>query len=172
MRLASSIALSFAVTFVWSMFSLADEPVIKVDPLGKPRALSKGQAIRYGVWFDAEGWHLRTDTGGKVHEFTGVIDVVGGKVTSIFDFDGLEAGGKKGKSDFGMLNQAKNQISYKFRTGKGRDGFDFRVDDAATEIRFTLLIDGLASPERVLIGAKGQPAPAKIFSLPASPQQP
>lgn len=170
MRNGSVFAFSIVLVVGFCALSFADEPVIQVDPLGKPRALSKGQAIRYGLWFDAEGWHLRTDTGGKVHEFSGVIDTVGGKVKSIFDFDGLEPAGKKKTNDLGTLNNAKNQIRFKLRTGKGRDGFDFQVDDATTEIRFTLLIDGLPSPERVLIGLNGQPAPAKVFTLPAVPE--
>lgn len=160
------ISLGFTIPTLTS----ADDPVIKVNPHGKPNALSKGDARRYGVWYDAEGWHLRTDTAGKKHEFTGLIDVIGGKVTAITNFDNLETGKKEQRSDSGMINETKDQISFKFHTGKKRDGFDFQVDGSAKEIRFTLLIDGQAYPDRILIGSASQPAPAKIFTLPANPR--
>ena len=160
------------VSFVHTspILSAEDEPTIEVNAFGEPPALSKGNAIRYFLWYDAAGWHLQTDTAGKAHEFTGLIDVVGGKVTSISDFENLEAGKKKKKSDVGMVNQAKNQITFKFTTSKKRDGFDFQVDDSAKQIRLKLLIDGKASPDRVVIGAAGQPAPTEVLLLPAHPK--
>lgn len=147
-----------------------DEPVITVNPVGEPKALGKGNAVRYFLWYDAEGWHLRTDSGGKAHVFNGSISVVGGKVTAISDFENLEAGKKKKKADLGVINKAKNQITFKFTTSKKRDGFNFQVDDSAKEIRFKLLIDGKAAPQRVLIGPASQPAPAEVLSLPAHPE--
>jgi len=146
------------------------EPVITVNPVGEPEGLTKGNAVRYFLWYDAEGWHLRTDSGGKAHVFNGSVSVIGGKVTTISDFENLEAGKKKKKADVGVVNKAKDQITFKFTTSKKRDGFDFQVDDSAKEIRFTLLIDGAAAPQRVLIGPASQPAPTEMLLFPAHPQ--
>lgn len=148
----------------------AEEPVIKVNPVGEPNGLRKGNAVRYFLWYDAQGWHLRTDSGGAAHVFNGSIDIVGGKITSISDFENLEAGKKKKNEDRGYYNKEKNQITFKFTTSKKRDGFDFQVDDSAKEIRFKLLIDGKAVPERVLIGPASQPAPTEVLLLPAHPE--
>lgn len=147
-----------------------DKPVISVNPVGEPIGLAKGNAVRYFLWYDAEGWHLRTDSDGKAHVFNGSVSVIGGKVTAITDFENLEAGKKKRKADLGVVNKSKDRITFKFTTSKKRDGFDFQVDDAAKEIRFTLLIDGKAAPQRVLIGPASQPAPAEVVSFPAQPE--
>jgi hypothetical protein len=147
-----------------------DEPVIAVNPVGEPKGLTKGNAIRYFLWYDAKGWHLQTDTGGKRHVFNGTITVVGGKVTAIYGFENLEAGKKKKNTDLGVINKARNQITFKFATSKKRDGFSFQVDEAAKEIRFQLLIDGRLAPDRVLIGAASQPAPGEVLVLPAHPK--
>jgi hypothetical protein len=149
-----------------------EPPVIEVSPIGVPKNLgSKGSSTRYFLWYDAGGWHLRSDSNDKAHVFTGLIDVVGGKVTSISNFDTLEAGGKKKKADLGILSPDKKQISFKFTTSTARDGFDFRVNEAATAIRFKLMIEGDVKPGHVLIGAASQPAPQKTFALPAHPKE-
>lgn len=147
-----------------------EPPVITVNPVGEPIGLTRGNAVRYFLWYDAEGWHLRTDSGGKRHAFQGTVDVVGGKVAAITGFEDLEAGPNKRKADVGYLNRAQNQISFKFSTSKRRDGFDFQTDGDATELRFKLLIDGKSLPQRILIGPASQPAPSDVLRLPARPQ--
>ena len=147
-----------------------DESVIDVNPSGRPKSIAKGQAVRYFLWHDSDGWHLQSDSGGRKHAFSGTVEVIGGKVTKISDFDNLEPERKKKNRDLGFLNEAKNEIKFKFATSKARDGFDFQVDESATQIRFRLLIDGKALPQRVLIGAESQPAPDEEFTLPAHPE--
>ena len=133
-------------------------------------SLTKGNSIRYFVWHDAAGWHLRTDSNDKAHDFTGVIDVVGGKFAAVTGFENLESGKKKGKSDLGIVNKAKTQITFKFATKNKRDGFDFQVDEDAKQIRFKLMIDGKPTPQRVLLGASSSPAPSDVFLLKAKPE--
>ena len=147
-----------------------DGAVIVVNPVGEPRGLTQGNAVRYFLWCDAEGWHVRTDSGGKPHVFNGSLSVQGGKITAISDFENLEAGKRKKKADLGIVNNAKNQITFKFTTSKKRDGFDFQVDESAKEIRFHFLIDGKTAPHRVLIGPASQPAPTDVLILPAHPE--
>ena len=157
---------------VWPMAAAVAEDeaaVIKVNPVGEPKELGAGEGIRYFLWYDAAGWHLRTDSGGRKHDFTGLIKVAGGKVTRIANFGNLETGKKKKKMDLGILSKDKTEITFKFTTSKRHDGFDFQVDDAASAIKFQLMIDGGAKPGRVLIGASGQPAPEEVFALPARP---
>jgi hypothetical protein len=147
-----------------------DGAIIVVNPVGEPRGLTQGNAVRYFLWCDAEGWHVRTDSGGKPHVFNGSLSVKGGKITAISDFENLEAGTRKKKADLGIVNNARNQITFKFTTSKKRDGFDFQVDESAKEIRFHFLIDGKTAPQRVLIGPAGQPAPTDVLILPAHPE--
>src|SRR5688500_6170441 len=94
-----------------SSWAAAEEPLIKVDPLGVPDTAGRGDGVNYFLWYDAEGWHLRTDAGGKPHVYTGLILVEGGKLTSISDFENLEAGRTKKKkrrpADIGVVNKAK-----------------------------------------------------------------
>jgi hypothetical protein len=168
MRAVLLISSLLACLFLPCKPCIADEPLIKVNPVGQPAM--GGDSARYFLWYDAEGWHLRTDTGGKRRAFTGMIDVAGGKVTSIFGFENLEAKKKKKKADVGIVNKAKDKITFKFATKSRRDGFDFQVNEAAQSLRFKLMIDGSEQPARVIIGAAGQPAPTAGFSLPAHPQ--
>ncbi len=147
-----------------------DAPLVAVDPVGKPITLLKGNAIRYFLWNDAHGWHLRSDSNGKRHVFSGSIDIVGGKLTKISNFENLEAGAKPRFADRGKFNKAKTQITFKFTTSIKRDGFDFQVDESAKQVRFKLKIDGKLRPRRVLIGAAGQPAPTDVLLLPAHPK--
>ena len=147
-----------------------DSAIIAVNPVGEPRGLTQGNAVRYFLWCDAEGWHVRTDSGGKPHVFNGSLSVKGGKITAISDFENLEAGKRKKKADLGIVNNARNQITFKFTTSKKRDGFDFQVDESAKEIRFNFLIDGKTAPHRVLIGPASQPAPSDVLILPAHPE--
>jgi hypothetical protein len=156
---------------LFPMLAPADEgSPIAVNPVGRPDALTKGNAIRYFLWHDADGWHLRTDSNGKPHKFKGTITVVGGKVTEISDFEDLEAGRPRRKRDLGHLNEAENQVTFSFTTSVARDGFDFTVDGGAREIRFDLTIDGKPAPRRILIGAESQPAPTEDLVLPAHPE--
>src|SRR5688572_11836797 len=106
------------LAFLMGSLAIAADPAIKVDPTGEPDELRKGNAIRYFLWYDGTEWHLRTDTAGKKHTFTGTIEVVGGKVTSITDFENLESGKKKKKSDVGKLNQNQTQVAFEFVTSK------------------------------------------------------
>lgn len=155
--------------------AFTQQTIIEVDATGVPDALSKGDGVHYFLWYDAEGWHLRTDSGGKAHVYTGLITVDGGKFSSVSDFENLEARPSKKKKknrdpDLGKVNSAKDEITFRFTTSKKHDGFDFQVDENAKSIRFKLMIDGKAVPERVILGAASSPAPSEVFSLPARPE--
>src|SRR5262245_26372783 len=43
------------------------------DPRGKPDGVEPGQTARWYVWHDDDGWHVRTTTKAKQHQFMGMI---------------------------------------------------------------------------------------------------
>src|SRR5688572_16672325 len=104
MRIALLLAVVLVTWVTPPIFSADDSPAIEVNPVGEPKGLSRGDAVRYFLWHDAEGWHLRTDSNGKPHRFQGRIDVVAGKVTTISDFENLEPGRNRRRADLGILN--------------------------------------------------------------------
>lgn len=171
MRMFLSLALALLTFACWAPGApSADEPVIEINPAGKPKGIAKAKAPHFYLWHDADGWHLQTHTPQQQHTFTGTINVVGGKVTKITDFENLESRRRRKAADLGHLNKAENQITFQFETKGGRDGFDFQVGKSAKEIRFQLQIDGESLTERIHIGADSQHAPSEEFSLPAHPE--
>lgn len=146
----------------------AEEPVFDVNPVGTPLALGRRPTKpAVHVWFEDGAWHVRTRTARKLRRFTGTIQVQGGKVTKIENFGGLETG-KKAK-DLGLLNAAKTQIRFQFKTADKEDGFSFRLSPEATGLALELLVDGVVHPEMIHIGPNSQPAPGAKFQLPAHP---
>jgi len=143
--------------------------VVDIKAYGRPRNTSK--FAHYEVWYDEEGWHVRSDTAGKSHLFAGGIEVVGGKVTKVTNFESLEAVNKKKKKrpDIGQVTDNNKKILFEMRTEEYGDGFTFQVTEGAKSIRFRLLIDGHTEPERIFIGGRSQPAPAATFELDAHP---
>lgn len=148
-----------------------DEQVIEVDPEGQPRGYDKRPSgPTCYIWREGEVWHLRTRTKNQSRKFRGEIQVQGGTVTKISNFDGLEASGRKKNrksADIGRLNTAKNQIDFEFRTSGGEDGFDFKVSASAKNLAFNVKIDDYEHSFPIQIGAKAQKPPAIPFTLPA-----
>jgi hypothetical protein len=148
--------------------SAADEDV---DPNGRPKGFRTGLSSRYAVWHDAGVWHLRTTSADKdSHNFSGTIQVVGGKMTSLKPVS-VEKGGKSKKNlDYGAWNSAGTLFTFSFTTGKnGHDGFDLQVSDKATELKFVFKVDGREVPEKIFLGAKNVHPTSATFSLPAHP---
>jgi hypothetical protein len=170
--ISACLALALAVLVFPSVQAADEEPVIKLKVVGEPGNVGKLRGIHYFLWYDAGGWHVRTDSNDKAHTFNGSIRINGGKVTDLGNLDKLEGvGTKKAKAqDFGILSKDKDQITFKFKTIKHQDGFDFQVDSNAKEITFEFLIDGDAATKQVLIGPGNHAAPAAKFTLPAHPE--
>jgi hypothetical protein len=159
-----------AVTVFWGAnHSAADETEFKpfeVQSYGKPKNYAKARGLHYYVWKDEEGWHLRAQSGAKVHSFSGAIEVVGGKFSKVANFEALETSGKQ--ADQGKVSERR--ITFNFKTKGNMDGFDFRVSPESQQLRFRLLIDGDARPEQIMIGANAQPAPTSTFALNPHPE--
>lgn len=137
---------------------------------GKPKDFEIGKVNAFWIWYDDGVWHFRTTGGGKgAHRFNGTIEVVGGKLIALR--------GKKGEYvsklvDAYVFNQTNTAIAFDFRTDEGVDGLNFAVDAGATGLKFTLAIDGQASPKHIRIGKQSDHPAAAVFTLPAHPADP
>ena len=152
----------------------ADEPKYKTEdlsPVGKPEGFKKGLSSRYAIWHDAEGWHVRTTAGDKgPHAFAGNIEIIGGKMAALSTIGVEGASAKKKEADTGIWNPQKTVFKFTLKTGAGHtDGFDLKLTDPATTLKFTLTIGGDEAPGKVFIGAKGAHPKAATFYLPAHP---
>lgn len=136
---------------------------------GKPKEFEPGKPARYWIWSDGQVWHFRTTTAKKKHHFTGQIDVTGGKFTDIIGLKGEKLGAN---TDYYRYNADKNAILIDFTTDGAVDGIDFRVDAAATEVQFTLALDGEKHPKHIAIGKAGDHPKDAVFKLPAHPPEP
>jgi hypothetical protein len=141
-----------------------------LSPVGKPAGYHAGASTRYAVWYEGGTWHLRTTTGTKgTHAFEGKVEIVGGKMVSLKPV-AVEAKGKQ--PDVGVWNPEHTVFTFDLRTSKGHtDGFDLKVSDGTTALKFTLLVAGEPAPGRVFVGAKGAHPKAAAFSLPARPEK-
>jgi hypothetical protein len=166
-------ALTLIAVAAFSNVGLAapDEAEFKpfeVKSYGKPTNYAKAKGLHFYLWNDEEGWHLRAQSGMKVHVFSGTIEVVGGKISKVGNFESLETSGKKG-ADQAKVSERK--INFNFKTKGNMDGFDFQVSPEALQLKFRLLIDGDSRPELILIGTNSQPAPWANFVLEAHPEK-
>jgi hypothetical protein len=164
-----------AVTCMLVVAAMASAQVVDIKAYGRPKNAGKMKGAHYAVWFDEEGWHVRTGAGEKFQEFEGTIEVADGKITRVMNFESLEVAGKKkkkkgkGGSDLGRVTD--NRITFRFRSAEYGDSFGFLLSDTATKVRFRLLINGEALPNRVFVGEGAQPAPGGTFELPAHPSR-
>lgn len=137
---------------------------------GKPKDFSAGKVNAYWIWYDDGIWHLRTTGGGKgAHRFNGQVEAIGGKLIGLKGKKG-EFGGKL--VDQFVFNQASTAITFDFKTDEGVDGLNFAVDAAATGLKFTLAIDGQASPKHIRVGQQGDHPAGAVFTVPAHPPDP
>lgn len=161
--------------------AFADTPPEKIDAKGKPKDFKPGLSPRYAVWYDDAGWHFHvtTNTAGAT-EFSGRIDVVGGKI-SIDLKDPPKAGGPKarppapkkgadGKKEPELKMESKGyNFSYKVNRGV-ENAMRFHPEPDVTALTFDLKINGKAAdPEAISIGAKGEHPKSATFTLTVTP---
>jgi hypothetical protein len=138
-----------------------------LDPGGHPKAVKKG-GPRYLVWHDAGGWHLRAHGGPVGHHFVGAIHVDDGTIKHAHSAH-LEKEGTL--QDHWRLDMPGRQhLAFNFKTQKEVDGVTFHVSKSAKNIYFDLRIDGLAHPERVLIGRDATHPTTNPFYVSAHPK--
>jgi hypothetical protein len=144
------------------------KPAKTLDPWGRPEGSIVDQLARYYVWYDREGWHLRT-TAKVGRSFQGVIRVKDAKIKSCVSI-GLKNDGKK-STDAWKVNEARTELKFAFKTGKLSDGFDLAIEGDEGQVEFELLIDNQKKPKAVFIGEGLQHPADSLFSLPAVPQK-
>jgi hypothetical protein len=137
-----------------------------LDVTGRPEGLEPGRPVRYYVWFEKEGWRVRTTTAGKPHQFHGVIRIEGGQLEGV-QIPKLDGVGPA--SDRIVWNHTGTEIRFDFKTKGHIDGVNFRVTGPGARVHFSLLIDGQAHPERVFVGPKGVHPSVNPFTLPGRP---
>jgi hypothetical protein len=137
-----------------------------LDPIGEPKGFHKGDTVRYAIWHNDRGWHLRTTTARKERQFKGHIRVEGGVFERIHSHD-LEKEGRL--ADWWRVGPKRHEVTFDFKTERGIDGIDFRVSKSAKRIRFDLHIDGRPEPGRVFVGNFNQHPVQNPFDLPAHP---
>jgi hypothetical protein len=144
----------------------SDAAVIDVNPMGEP----SGKLTGLRIWCDKEGWHVRYRA--QKHKCKGIIRLVGGKVTMIYDFNGMEVKEKPKHRDIGQLSPDKKSIAFKFYSAGREDGFTFKITASVKKLVFDVQEDGYYHLKRIHIGAKGIPPSQGVFELPAQPKAP
>lgn len=136
----------------------------EVDPKGMPSGYKPGLSARYVIWYDTDGWHIRVTTSAALTKFMGTVEPVDGKIISM-----KLVSGKKG-ADLPPLDTKSKSISLSNELGKGlQSGYDFKLEDSATAIKFDLKINDKESPELIFIGANGVHPKGSAILLPAKP---
>lgn len=151
---------------------------------GRP-AFTEGSDRGYFVWRDGDTWHVRWTTQGVQRRFTGNVAAEGGELKSLKRIDVEEesrvvAAGRPGhawRGPRGRLHvrpgrgpvvaervqdkiekDGDRRIYWISRTDADIDGFDFKIDQDVTHLRFTLEMDGESRAALVEIGrANGRP---------------
>lgn len=139
-----------------------------VDPWDRPAGSIVDQTARYYVWYDKQGWHLRATAKG-LRTFSGTIGINQGKIKSCVPV-GLKDGKQKGIPDIWKVNDARSQLSFRFRTAQKSDGFDLMVEGDG-RLKFDLRIDNQPKPAATFIGAGKQHPGQMPFTLPAAPKK-
>ncbi|MDR3564878.1 MAG: hypothetical protein P4N59_26065 [Negativicutes bacterium] len=101
---------------------------------GRPSEYRPGETRGYFIWFDRDGWNLRTASKSREHVYTGVIRTNG----EFVDVRGV----REEHGDRIRLNHERDRISFQFETDpRDTDGIDFRVRDG-DRVNFDLYVDG------------------------------
>jgi hypothetical protein len=163
---------------VWVLGILGDQPTAiaqiqgkgkkeqVLDPKGEPKGFKAGDTVRYAVWHNKGGWHVRTTTAKKLHHFTGKILVEGGTIVGLEAHD-LEFKGRF--ADWWRLQENRHELLIDFKTDRGIDGINFQVSNEAVRILFNLHVDGKHQKDLIHIGRAGLHPSVDPFIFPAHP---
>jgi len=137
---------------------------------GQPKAFAgaKTNINAYWIWYDDGVWHFRTTGDGKRSPPVPGQDRSGRRRTCV---PHRQEGRIQGKLGDRAIFTTK-AIAFDFKTDEGVDGLNFALNEAATELKFTLAFDGDAAPKHIRIGRDSDHAPGAVFTLPAHPADP
>jgi len=143
--------------------AIAEEPKVEViDAKGMPKDYKVGALTRYALWQDDDGWHFRyTTSSDSIIAFTGTIQPVGGRISSITP---------RGTPAKGVKQETKKTTAPKYtfnlKINRGYEGgIDFTVDENVKAIKFELKVNGKDVPAQVYIGEKGTHPKESPFHL-------
>jgi len=146
----------------------ANAAAVALDPFDRPEESIVDQNARFYLWYDKQGWHLRTTSKmGRI--FRGTIRVTDARIASCRSIGLKEK--QKNVKDAWQVNAARSELKFEFQTGKLSDGFDMVVEGEEGEIEFELLIDMAKNPKTVFIGRALQHPEENPFKLPATPKR-
>lgn len=134
-------------------------PADEIDPNGKPpQELVKVKSARYFVWYDSNGWHLRTASK-NYRTFDGAIKLIDGTFGKMRTV-GID------KHDKWEINADRTEMQFKLNTGGSFDGFDFDIRGKEVKLEFDLkTLGGQSRPGAIFIG-RDQKHPEKAqFTL-------
>jgi hypothetical protein len=167
----------------------AQAQVEKFD--GRPD-FSKGSELGYFIWHEGDTWKVRWTTTGAQRNFTGAVTAEGGELRSLkrIDLDTEReiirpgrtprvAIGPRGRvyarrgsppvvvtrEQDHVKKEGDHRIVFNARTRDDIDGFDFKVDERVTALRFNLEINGKANANRVEVGRENQHPPSVPFTV-------
>jgi hypothetical protein len=151
--------------------SAADKPEIEtVEPFGRPEGAINDRSARIYLWHDEGGWHLRT-TARTTHTFSGIVRVKDAKIMSCVPV-GLKHDRKQTDPDIWQVNDARDELQFKFHTGRLSDGLDLVVKGDDGQIEFDLQIDSKNNPKEIFIGQVRKHPSKSPFTYPANPPNP
>jgi hypothetical protein len=145
---------------------------------GQP-AFAEGVDLGYYIWRDGETWRVRWTTKGVMRRFVGSVVAEGGELKLLKRID-VESESKvlyPGRARHVVVGprgrahvrggrapvvvsrdqdkiemDGDNRIVFNARTNDDIDGFNFKVNDKVSALRFVLTIDGRPTPNLVEVG--------------------
>ncbi|MBK8254061.1 MAG: hypothetical protein IPK82_15525 [Polyangiaceae bacterium] len=112
----------------------------------RPAGFQETSGPGFWVWRGPkDGWHVRTTTGGKQHNFMGEIAVRGSGVMTDLRANKTELNDRVRGNPSGA--------AFEFKTAGFQDGIDFKVDPGSC-LEFDLKMDGKGQPNHIYIGGR------------------
>jgi len=145
-------------------------PEAKVDPMGMWPKYKPGLSRRYQIWYDKDGWQVRTTTAGELHRFQGSVHVEGGYIAYFSGGEKVEQKKKSKNKDYGFFNPNRTSYTFDFTTKGHEDILHFRLSGGAKKLFFHLKVDDKEEPELIYIGKDNKHPPKANFYLPAFPE--
>lgn len=162
---------AFAVIFGGVALAAASAPDKKgraaMDPRGEPEGMKKMGSECYKVWHNEDGWHVRVmnTKGSHDHKFSGTITVEGGVMEEVHGQLAKKSGGESQWKH----SAKKNELTFDFSPKDKEDGVNFRCSKAATDVKFTLKIDGKDVAQEIYVGKGASHPVSASFTVAAHP---
>lgn len=158
---------------------------------GKP-TFTEGLDLGYYIWRDGDTWHVRWTTKGTKRHFAGLVLAEGGDLKSLKRIDlesrtlvvrrgrqpqtTIDRRGRIRRSNGGgpvvtsrkqdtVEKDGGQRIRFSSQNDGDIDGFDFKVDQKVTALRFTLEINGKVAHKYVEAGKNNQKMAETPFTV-------